>query len=392
MPPSPIRERLTVHMRALAVIQANHTDLLGDDRDPSHYCVEPLRRSRHFEGIVIAAPDLPENDVLLAAAQSWGIECHLGSEFDVTARIIAAAQAAGAGDDTVVARVLLNRFFLDTDLVDRMIDLLEEEGSDYVALPYDFNINFGADVLTLGCLRRADAAISTEDLATRFRPWLFIEEHTELFRGSRLNDVPTYPPSTLDRTRGGGLTRERDCGRCATFSYEFAARFVGPTDVVLDLGCGLGEGSAILAARAAAVRGADYDEQTVRDARVANTLANLHFDVEDAHALDYADRAFDIVVCSNVMEHVADDGLLLQSCHRVLRDGGSLVLEVPLLAERPFGVPLIASHLREYRPAPLLDLVRGSGFVVAQRFGLNRGQFVDWERAREGVLVVARKA
>jgi spore coat polysaccharide biosynthesis protein SpsF (cytidylyltransferase family) len=378
-------------MEAIAVIQANHTDLLGDDRDPAHYCVDALRTSRRVERIVIAAPDLPDNQSLRGAAEGWGVDCHLGSEFDVTRRIIDAAQAAGAVDDSIIARVLLNRFFLDIDLVDRMIDLLEQERCDYVTLPYDFNINFGADVMTLGCLRRADEALATTDMSMRFRPWLFIEEHTELFRVSCMEDVPTYPQEMLEQIRGGDLSRERDCGRCADFSYEFAAQFVSPTDTVLDLGCGVGEGAALLAGRAAGVWGADYDEQTVRDARARHNIANLHFDVEDAHALDYANEAFDVVVCSNVMEHVADDGLMLQSCHRVLRAGGTLVLEVPLLAERPFGVPLITSHLREYRPGPLLDLIQRSGFVVGRTFGLNRGRFVDWDRAREGVLVVARK-
>ena len=221
-------------MEAIAIIQANHTDLLGDDRDPAHYCIEALRKSRHIERIVIAAPDLPENGALRKAAESWGVDCHLGSEFDVTRRIIDAAESAGAVDGTVLARVLLNRFFLDIDLVDRMIELLATTRSDFVTLPYDFNINFGADVMTLECLRRADGALATTDMSMRFRPWLFIEEHPELFRVSCLEDVPTYPGEMLEQIRGGDLSRERDCGRCADFSYEFAAQFVGPTDTVLD--------------------------------------------------------------------------------------------------------------------------------------------------------------
>jgi spore coat polysaccharide biosynthesis protein SpsF (cytidylyltransferase family) len=378
-------------MRPIAVIQANYTDLLGDDRDPSHYCLEALRKSRYIERIVIAAPDLPENDVLLAAAEAWGVDCHLGSEFDVTSRIVAAVQAMGAADDTLIARVLLNRFFLDIDLVDRMIELLEQQRSDYVTLPYDFNINFGADVMTLGCLARAEEMMPTTDMSQRFRPWLFIEEHTEIFRVTCLEDVPTYSQEMLEHIRGSSLSRERDCGTCAAFTYEFALQFLKPTDNVLDLGCGVGEGSALLAEHSAEVCAADYDVQAVRDARARHNLGNLRFDVQDAHALNYADGAFDVVVCSNVMEHVADDALMLQSCRRVLRTGGSLVLEVPLLAERPFAVPLIPSHFREYRPAPLLDLIRRSGFAVARKFGLNRGRFVDWDRAREGVLVVAHK-
>jgi spore coat polysaccharide biosynthesis protein SpsF (cytidylyltransferase family) len=378
-------------VNAIAVIQANYTDLLGDDRDPSHYCLESLRKSRHIDRIVIAAPDLPENGALVVAAEAWGVDCHLGSEFDVTARIIDAAREAGAVDDTVVARVLLNRFYLDIDLVDRLIELLEESGSDYATLPYDFNINFGGDVTTLGCLRRADAMMPPGDMILRFRPWLFVEEHPEAFRLSCLEDVPAYPHEMLEQIRGIGLARERECGGYTFFTYQFALQFLKPSDIVLDLGSGRGEGSALLAKHVAEVRGADYDATAAAEARARYNLSNLSFDVENAMALDYEDEAFDVVLSSNLMEHVPDDALMLQHCRRVLRTGGTLILEVPLLAERPFGAPLIPSHLREYRPAPLLELIERSGFSVDRKFGVNRGRHVDWDRAREAALVVAHK-
>ena len=373
------------------MIQANYLDLLGDDLDPSHYVVESLRGSRLIDRIVIAAPDLPENQALLVAAETWGIDCYLGSEFDVTARLIEAARAVGASDETVIARVLLNRFYLDADLVDRMIDLLRANGSDFVTLPNDFNINFGADVLTLGCLRRAADMILATDVSERFRPWLFLEEHPDVFRVSCLEDVPAYPREMVELIRGSDLSRERDCGRFAAFSYEFALQFLEPTDRVLDVGCGVGDGSALIAGRVADAWGVDYDGQVVLAARARHPLENMHFDLQDAHALDYAGDSFDAVVCSNVLEHLADDALVLQNFRRVLRPGGRLVLEVPLLAERPFGVPLIPSHVREYRPGPLMSLVEQSGFRIDRKFGLSRGRYVDWDRAREAALVVAKK-
>jgi SAM-dependent methyltransferase len=379
-------------LRAIAVIQANYPDLLGDDRDPSHYCLGALRQSRHIDRIVIAAPDLPENQAMVTAAQSWGVDCHLGSEFDVTARIISAAQAVGASDDTVLARVLLNRYYLDIDLVDSQIELLEKTRSDFVILPYDFNINFGADVLTLACLKRADEMMGPEDMSERFRPWLFVEEHADAFRVSTLEDVPAYPKEKLERIRTNNLARERECGDYKGFTYQFASKFLSPTDKVLDLGCGRGVGSAMLAKNAGEVRGADYDPEAAAEARARNKgIANLGFDVENAMALDYPDGSFDAVVSSHLMEHVTDDALMLQNVHRVLRPAARLILEVPLLAERPFGAPLIPSHLREYRRPSLLALIERSGFVVEQKFGVNRGRHVDWDRAREAALVVARK-
>lgn len=82
------------------------------------------------------------------------------------------------------------------------------------------------------------------------------------------------------------------------------------------------------------------------------------------------------------MEHIPHDDVLLENCRRVLRPRGRLILEVPLLRARPFGFPLLDSRLREYERGPLLALVEGSGFEVIERYGMNRGHYVEWDRAR----------
>ena len=49
----------------------------------------------------------------------------------------------------------------------------------------------------------------------------------------------------------------------------------------------------------------------------------------DGTALPFVDRSADAVLCTEVMEHVADPVALLSEIRRVLRPGGDLVLSVP---------------------------------------------------------------
>jgi SAM-dependent methyltransferase len=55
--------------------------------------------------------------------------------------------------------------------------------------------------------------------------------------------------------------------------------------------------------------------------------AMAHFDIA---AVPYADDTFDVILCSHVLEHVADDRRALRELHRVLRPGGSAIVLVPL--------------------------------------------------------------
>lgn len=375
----------------LAIVQANHTDLLPDDVDPTHYVIGPLRRSRRIERVVIAAPDMPPNRQFVRIADAWGVELFLGSEYDVIHRLLGAAGQAGAADDAVVARVLLNRFYLDRNLVDRQIDVLQASGSDFVSLPYDFDINFGADVFTLDCLRRADRALSDRAGANeRFRPWLYIEDHPEQFRVVTCDDVPSYPASRLKEIRESGLFAERDCGTCSTFTYELIAEALVPSDVVLDIACGNGEGTSILAAQCGRVVGADVSPEAIEEAS-ARGLPNATFEVQDGCALTYPAGSFTTIVSSNTLEHVDDDERMLRSFHRVLRPGGRLILETPILRRRPFNFPLLTSHVREYDKNALVELVERTGFELELKYGMNRGIYLDWTRAREAVLVHARR-
>ncbi|MGI8557050.1 MAG: class I SAM-dependent methyltransferase [Solirubrobacteraceae bacterium] len=127
--------------------------------------------------------------------------------------------------------------------------------------------------------------------------------------------------------------------------YQFAAGLCAGQRV-LDLCCGSGYGTAIVAARAREVVGVDNDAATVDTARVTvgRELANLSFELADAIAFLRGEIAgrFDVVTCFEGLEHLEDLGsalaLLREHCQRGLR----LIASVPngkLFAEQnPFHV------------------------------------------------------
>ena len=110
------------------------------------------------------------------------------------------------------------------------------------------------------------------------------------------------------------------------------ARHIGPDTRVLDAGCG--KGSWFLRShkgQARALIGVDIvvPPQHMLDAFVAGTL----------DALPFADGSFDIIVCNDVIEHLAHPRHSLQELVRVLRspstpggeDGGLLFFKTPSL-------------------------------------------------------------
>ena len=106
------------------------------------------------------------------------------------------------------------------------------------------------------------------------------------------------------------------------FARLVQAAEIGSGDIVLDVGCGAGYSTAILAQLAATVVGIEED-RTLR-ARASDTLIRLGVDnaavIEASHSVGDPDHGpFDVIILGGAVE-IPPDGLLQQ-----LADGGRLV-------------------------------------------------------------------
>ena len=111
--------------------------------------------------------------------------------------------------------------------------------------------------------------------------------------------------------------------------YHFAAALVTGRDV-LDVACGEGYGSALLARTARHVVGADIAPAVIGHARARYGAAtNLEFRRADCKILPFPDASFDVVVSFETIEHIGGQETFLDEVRRVLRPEGFLVLSCP---------------------------------------------------------------
>jgi 2-polyprenyl-3-methyl-5-hydroxy-6-metoxy-1,4-benzoquinol methylase len=172
-------------------------------------------------------------------------------------------------------------------------------------------------------------------------------------------------PGMADAAAPMAFTGERFTPECEReIWYEHWHRYqlaslLAPGRRVLDAACGEGYGSSLLARKARSVLGVDIDAGAIEHARGRyGDQANLAFAQGDCTALTQADRAFDLVVSFETLEHVAAQDALVAGFARVLADDGLLLISSP--DKRSYSDASgfrNAFHVRELYRAELLALL-----------------------------------
>ena len=162
---------------------------------------------------------------------------------------------------------------------------------------------------------------------------------------------------------------------------------------ILDLACGPGNLSRLLAARVAPdgeVVGVDLAAGMIELAR-ASRLANARFEVMDIERLEFADRTFDVAVCGHGLQFVPDLGLALHEAQRVLRVAGRLAASIPISPVKESVWALLDSVIDRWLP-PAPDVIdRESTRLVVADAGALRQAALDAGFLSARVEVVEEK-
>jgi SAM-dependent methyltransferase len=185
------------------------------------------------------------------------------------------------------------------------------------------------------------------------------------------------PPERVDVAGRIPKTKE-ECEHYAR--YKWASRLVRGT--VLDIACGTGYGTRMLARSVRAVSGVDRDQRSIEQAR---SRVRASFAVAEVPPIPIRAYAFNYVVCFETIEHIDDDVEFVRELSRVLRPKGKLLLSTPNaeLSEAS-DVPNNPWHVREYTWDSLSALLENAGLQIVSRYMqsfppvLPRGHRLAW--------------
>jgi 2-polyprenyl-3-methyl-5-hydroxy-6-metoxy-1,4-benzoquinol methylase len=112
--------------------------------------------------------------------------------------------------------------------------------------------------------------------------------------------------------------------------YLWVSNFVNNKDV-LDIACGVGRGSYMLAeiGKAKKVLGCDIDKEVIQYASIKNKHESVSFKINDAEKINIDDK-FDVIISFETIEHLNNTDNFLNSIKNKLNTNGYFFVSTPI--------------------------------------------------------------
>ena len=256
-----------------------------------------------------------------------------------------------------ITRVQLRACWVDINMLKKSVDLIYD-GYDYIDFDYDINYAMGGDTFSYEALKKVKKIISDTKFdkslkkTYEFSPWALMQ-NKDYFNVGIIRDIEMYGKRKVKNLKrklnfliGSEQNQLPVSKNNPSPRYTNLIKYIDSKDIVLDIACGYGGGTAFLSKYCKSIYGIDIDKRYI----VYDNNANIKtsFIMGNHETLLTMDTSFNCIISLHTLEHVQDDTNFVESIYSVLKTGGKFLLEVPRLLLKPLGEPLWPFHDREY--------------------------------------------
>jgi ubiquinone/menaquinone biosynthesis C-methylase UbiE len=165
----------------------------------------------------------------------------------------------------------------------------------------------------------------------------------------------------------------------------------GPFENALNLGTGEGDYDRMIAEKSKKLIGCDVNEDDLKFARELNfDVKNLNYQIDDALNLSFKNANFDLVVSSEVIEHVGKPDVMMREIGRVLKSGGVAIITFPS-EDFPFTYDPI-NRIHQWISPEKGRLIAQGGYAFGHEYLISPKKFRAWAAENDLEIVVEKNS
>lgn len=158
--------------------------------------------------------------------------------------------------------------------------------------------------------------------------------------------------------------------------FKLLDKYTFKNGSALDIGCGVGTVSFFVAKRGMKVKGIDISKNAIRVAKRNLKILKLDKNIDFENIKFPNSRlkgTFDLIICSEVLEHLKDDKKSARLIYNLLKKKGVAVVTVPSINAPLYKLGLLrrfdkeVGHFRRYNVFQIKTLFKNAGFVVVEK-------------------------
>lgn len=174
--------------------------------------------------------------------------------------------------------------------------------------------------------------------------------------------------------------------------YELVLPYVSPKAKVLDMACGVGYGSHMIATETdcQSILAVDISEDAIAYGESYYSSDKIQYRCDNCFSTELKAGTYDIAISFETIEHINDDQTLLKIFFDSLKPEGLLFLSTPNQLEMPYTKSYFPFHIKHYLPSDLKALVESSGFKILEVFSQpdnTSREFIEGWNGKFNILV-----
>jgi len=149
--------------------------------------------------------------------------------------------------------------------------------------------------------------------------------------------------------------------------YQVASKFICPEDKVLDVACGIGYGSYLIAKeiKPKHITAIDRSPEAIAHGKEYFHDRRISYDIKDINQLkDLPEETFDVICAMEILEHLENDSEFLDDIYKLLSRNGVLIISTPNQDVLPFQKEQFPYHTRHYNSEEFIHLLENHGFGI----------------------------